>query len=480
MPWTKGRGATILSVEGLRQHKAWVVGLFTAALVLHLAVLAVTFRGNDAVEYFDDAKIALNILAGNGYSVSYEYRNWFFYEVNLETAKLQDPITQGTKTTAIKQPAYALILTGLFYCFGQGNFLVVFLVHAIISSLTVVLLFLCLRQTAPFGALAVALGATIYPPFVWHSVTVPESTALLMLLIAALWLWLVKIRQSAPWGLWVIGGVLGGVAVLTDPATLPFVGVSFGYGAWLGRRGLQNRTAAVLLASALSLLVVSPWLARNYVVFGRFPVFKSGMGQAFTWGLSRQFAGRGSWIPDERLLALEKAGRNLSEVEEDEAIRQELRSEFPTHWREYVTDDVPRHFLNLWWDVPRYWNNYSIRYMLGRRLPFLILLGLALPHLLRTALSLVMQPRVTLYGAVPEVSALTLMTAYTVLYSVFGAFHSRYRLPIELGLFIFAGATLRPAVKHVWERWVWSSSERWLATGTHELNPQSVSRSSLL
>src|SRR5207248_9616522 len=127
-------------------------------------------------------------IGGKGYSVSYEYRNWFFYEVSLKTAKLQDPVMEGTRTTAIKQPAYSFLLAGLFYCCGPKNFLVVFLVHAIISSLTVSLLFLCLRQTAPFSALAVALGTAIYPPFAFHSVTVPESTALLLSLIAALWL----------------------------------------------------------------------------------------------------------------------------------------------------------------------------------------------------------------------------------------------------------------------------------------------------
>jgi 4-amino-4-deoxy-L-arabinose transferase-like glycosyltransferase len=462
----------IVSVESVMHRKAWVLGLFATALVVHLALLAVTFRGNDDVEYFDDAKIALNILEGNGYSVSYEYRNWFFYEVVSETVRLQDPILTGTKTSAIKQPAYAMLLTGLFYLFGPKNFLVVFLIHTLIASLTVVLLFLCLRRTAPFSALAVAVGATLYPPFVWHAITVPESTALLLLVIAAFWLWLVKIRDGASWGLWVVGGILAGLAVLTDPATLAFAGMCLCYGAWLDRRSLRHRATAFVMAAAVACVVVSPWLARNYVVFGRFPIFKSGMGQAFSWGLARQFAGKGSWISDERLVALEKAGRNLSEVEEDEAIRRELRAEFPKHSREYVTYNIPLHFLHLWWDVPRYWNNYSSRYMLGRRIPYLLLLGLALAQLFRTIVGLIRQPRATLFRAVPEVSALTLMASYTALYTVFGAFHSRYRLPIELALFVFAGATLALAKRFVWERSASSSGETWLATGTHGSTPQ--------
>src|SRR5439155_10845240 len=140
----------------------------------------------------------------------------------------------------------------------------------------------------------------------------------------------IKIRDGASWSLWVMGGTIGGLAVLTDPVTLPLVAICFCYGAYLDRRSLQSRLAAVVVASAVVLLVLSPWLIRNAIVFGRFPVFKSGLGQTFHWGL--HFSGKGSWISEERLVALEKAGRNLSELEEDEAIRRELLSMFRSHW----------------------------------------------------------------------------------------------------------------------------------------------------
>src|SRR5262245_26835116 len=127
----RGVSAGMLSDDGVRYRNGWVVALFVVALVVHLAVLGATFRSNGAVEYFDDAKIALNLIGGNGFAVSYEYRNWFFYEVLLEKAKLENPVLEGTKTTAIKQPVYALLLAGLFYCFGAKNFAVVFVVNAI-------------------------------------------------------------------------------------------------------------------------------------------------------------------------------------------------------------------------------------------------------------------------------------------------------------------------------------------------------------
>ena len=151
---------------------------------------------------------------------------------------------------------------------------------------------------------------------------------------------------------------------------------------------------------------------------------------------------------------MEKAGRSRTELEEDEALRRELLALFPSHWREYVTYNVPLHVLHLWWDVPRYWNDYSLRYMAGRRLPYLLLLGLALLHVPRAAARLVRQPRATLRNEVVLVSASILALTYTVVYGVFGAFQSRYRLPVELGLFVFVAGTLGPALEGAWRRWV--------------------------
>jgi uncharacterized membrane protein len=83
-----------------------------------------------------------------------------------------------------------------------------------------------------------------------------------------------------------------------------------------------------------------------------------------------------------------------------------------------------------------------MRYMLGRRIPFLIALLLALPHLFRIVGRLLRHPRVTASNRIPEVAALMLLVTFTGIYSLFGAFHSRYRLPLELALLVFAAGTV--------------------------------------
>jgi 4-amino-4-deoxy-L-arabinose transferase-like glycosyltransferase len=276
---------------------------------------------------------------------------------------------------------------------------------------------------------------------VFHSVTTPESTTLLLLLVAALWLSLARIQEKPSIRLWLIVGVLSALAVLTEPVTVPFVSLSLLYAAWLDRRPIRGRLVNFALAISLMAILVSPWLARNYLVFNRFPVFKSGLGLVFNWGL--HFSGKGSWLSDDTMLRLEENGRGLSELQEDEAIRRELRSAFPAHWHEYFTYNVPQNILHFWWDVKRYWNNYSFSYLFGRRLPYVLLLLLALPSLARQIFRLLQEPRSVLRSSPVGVAALVLIATYTLLYSFFGAFHSRYRLPVEMALMIFAVLTIQ-------------------------------------
>jgi 4-amino-4-deoxy-L-arabinose transferase-like glycosyltransferase len=435
----------LLDPHRLRHGRSWVLALFIGALVLRLSVLAVTFKGNDAVLYYDDAQIALNILGGHGYSVTYQYRNWLLYESVLTTTKLRDPVVPGFRTTALKQPLNALILTGMFAGFGEKNFLAVFLLHALISSATVCLLFLSLRRTAPQTALLLSIGAAAYPSFVVHTMTVPESTTLILFLIAALWYWMTNPPANPSWTYWGLGGTIGGLAVLTEPVMSPFVGLTVCLAAALsqGTRKVQLLSAATAIVVAS--IVVSPWLARNYVVFDRFPVLKSGsFGHIFNWGL--HFSGKGSWISEERLVALEQAGRQMSELEEEEAIARELRAQLPKFWLQYATYDIPHHFLHLWWDVPRYWNNYSLSYLLGRRLPYVVILIFALPEIAGLISRLWRRSLDTVRQEPVKVSALILFATTTAVYSIFGAFHSRYRLPLELGLLVFAASTLQRMV----------------------------------
>ena len=77
---------------------------------------------------------------------------------------------------------------------------------------------------------------------------------------------------------WLLFGLLGGIAVLTEPVVLSVVPL---LGLWTLYRRYRNRTswATPLLAASLAGLgVLSPWFVRNYEVFHRFIPVRSGYG----------------------------------------------------------------------------------------------------------------------------------------------------------------------------------------------------------
>jgi hypothetical protein len=124
-----------------------------------------------------------------------------------------------------------------------------------------------------------------------------------------------------------------------------------------------------------------------------------------------------------------------------------------------MTYNIPSNFIHFWWDVKRYWTNYPLDYLFGRRTPYLVPLGLGLPSLCHSIARLIRQPRATWQRSLPEVAGLLLIGSYTLLYSLFGSFHSRYRLPVEMALFVFAGLTIRLVVERLWRHWMPLSSE---------------------
>ena len=428
----------------MRRHTVLALLILALALSVRFAALAATFHGNDEVLYYDDAKIALNLIEGRGYSIDMKYRNWLFYEVFLNQGQLDHPVTEGVKPTASKQPLYPLILAFMFLVFGAKNFLAVFLFHALVASLTAVILFFALRTESIWRAALVGFGFAVYPAFVIHSITTPESTTVVLFLVALLLLCVRRLAAAPSSSRSAAIGVVGGVLILAEPVTLPFVVATLGYTAFL-MLGNPRLTRGLAAATVLFALVLSPWFARNYIVFHKFPVLKSAIGTIFNWGLER--SGRGSWISDERLIALEREGRQKTEVEEDGAIRRELLAAFPAHAKEYVTYNVPSNFLHFWWEVDRYAQERPRSYLIGRTLPYACLLLLAVPGMATTLVTVWRRGRRALVTSPFAVCALSLTSSLTSIYSIFGAYMSRYRFPVELCLIFFAACTVELIVE---------------------------------
>jgi 4-amino-4-deoxy-L-arabinose transferase-like glycosyltransferase len=171
----------------------------------------------------------------------------------------------GTKC-AHRPPVYPLFLV-LSMTTGK-SYVTIVILQSIIGAGTSLCAYLIGTQLFDRKtALLAALGVAVYPYFIMHD-TALQETGLFTFLTALAIMLLLKSRLSASKVVWVIAGLVLGLAVLTRTTLVVFVPFAF---LWLlffagvTRREAITKTAVVALGF---MLVLSPWLLRNYFLIG--------------------------------------------------------------------------------------------------------------------------------------------------------------------------------------------------------------------
>lgn len=207
---------------------------------------------HDAKEFFLGAE---SLVRGHGYSLPWE-------DGVGPTSDPVHPLSSSVRLSAKRAPGTSLFLAVGILVFGKrpsaGR-----LSAIVVSSLSAPLMyFLTLRVGPAVPAILAGLGCALYPSWVFYSTTAISEAFVVPLVLLSLLLTL-KAFDSSNWGSAFGTGLAWSAATLVRPITAPMAGVSAAYIAWRGgwKRGF--------LASAAFLLFLSPWLARNYFVFGR-------------------------------------------------------------------------------------------------------------------------------------------------------------------------------------------------------------------
>ncbi|MFI5182876.1 MAG: ArnT family glycosyltransferase [Vicinamibacteria bacterium] len=237
------------------------VRIFTVALALRVAFLTLAGRYAFQADYFgfgwETGRIARALATGRGFS---------------------DPFHGLTGPTAWLAPLYPALLAAIFKLFGvysplSGWMALTF--NSLCSASTAVLLHRTGRELfgEPTGKRAgwawALLPYAIYWPtrIIWDT----NLTACLLLLVFLL---TVRLGRSPSGRLWAGFGLAWGLLALCNPAALAFGPTSW---AWACLRSWRPRSSFVapLGAALVALSCVTPWLVRNYEVFGE-PVFIRG------------------------------------------------------------------------------------------------------------------------------------------------------------------------------------------------------------
>ena len=188
----------------------------------------------------------------------------------------------NTGPTAVLPPVYSYLLAGIFKIFGietKASILAALSLNSLFSALTCIPVFLLARDA--FGARVAkwaGWGWVLSPYGVYYGADWAWSTCLVTFELACLFLFAWRLEKSSRLRDWLLFGLLGGFAALTEPVVLAVVPL---LGLWTVYRRYRQRQSwkAPMFAAAFGAIVImSPWFVRNYAVFHKFIPVRSGFG----------------------------------------------------------------------------------------------------------------------------------------------------------------------------------------------------------
>jgi 4-amino-4-deoxy-L-arabinose transferase-like glycosyltransferase len=199
-----------------------------------------------------------------------------------------DPFQMQTGPTAWEPPLYPFLIAGVFKIFGiysHASAFVLLTINSIFSALTCVPIFLVARRS--FGE-KVAVGSAwtwaLLPYIAYWCTRWVWETSLSALLLTTILLLTLEMEEKDRLKQWLQFGVLWGIAALNSPVLLSFLPVS-GLWGWYHRWKHGKRSlGGVVLASAIFLACIAPWLVRNHQTFGKFVFLRSNFGAELRMG----------------------------------------------------------------------------------------------------------------------------------------------------------------------------------------------------
>ena len=346
-----------------RELPRFFLWLLPVSFALQLAAIAALHQyrvrpGNDHFEFgWEMGRVARSIAQGHGFSNPYE---------------------GNTGPSAWEPPPYPYLMAGVFKLFGVYSTASAWMLlglNSLFATLNSIPIYLITRRTfgervAMWSAYAWALN-----PYVWywsiHWIWDTTFTPLVLTSIFLLALVLAEVggashvlarpgvpgfparSRAAAAVPWVVFGALYAIGALANPtmlAFLPFCGLWI----WRQRRRLGLPSfAGVLASSVVFFLVLSPWVIRNYHVFGRFVFLRDDFGLQLRLGNGPYADGMlmAYLQPNLNRLELEKFQR-MGELAYAEASKRQAYDWIRSHPARFALISLKRLFY-YWNGVPR-------------------------------------------------------------------------------------------------------------------------------
>jgi len=250
------------------------------SLVLQVAMIGVfrEYRTRPQEDHFgfgwEMGRVARAIALGQGFS---------------------NPYGGNTGPTSWEPPLYPYLMAGVFRIFGIYTYAsawVLLTINCLFAALTTLPIFMIAQRT--FGERVAIWSARgwAFNPYIWYwSIHWIWDTTFTPLILSLIFLVALELPEWHGFRGWIIFAGLWGVGALANPAMLAFLPFC---GLWIWRQRFKNglpSLAGVGFASAIFFLILSPWVVRNYEVFGRFVFLRDDFGLQFRLGNNKMADG---------------------------------------------------------------------------------------------------------------------------------------------------------------------------------------------
>jgi 4-amino-4-deoxy-L-arabinose transferase-like glycosyltransferase len=244
--------------------------VFVIALMVRLfsIFLIPTYQFDSEWQYgYEFARIAKWILAGEGFS---------------------SPYYDFPKPSANQAPLYVYFIALVFSLFGTysvASAVMLLITQAVIDALACVASYfvgnkIFGEKVGLLGALALAL----YPPSIFFATWRVEPVVVIVLILTVLVYYLLKLAETPSCRTAVVCGLLMGLAALTEPTLISFMILTCLWLFWYSASPRIFVAKRVGILGLVSVMVILPWMLRNYTVFGTIVPIKSNFGANLLFG----------------------------------------------------------------------------------------------------------------------------------------------------------------------------------------------------
>jgi len=307
------------------------------------SVLTGSYRFTGLWDLFEMANLGRALALGHGFS---------------------SPYAVNTGPSALAPPIYPWIASLAFRAFGvftaaSGFAMVVF--NSVFSALTCWTIYRIARRLFNENIAVWSGWVWAFLPYaIYYSIAWIWETSLSAFLLSLLFLLTLQMEGDARLWSWFRYGVLWGVAALTNTALvawLPFSGIWLAYKL---HRGGKRFLVPVVFSAVIFWITLSPWLVRNYVVFGKIVFVRDNFGNELRSGNNPLAEGwKVSSYDAFRNPSLAPLTRSIGEPAVSEAQGKQAKAWIEANPGRFAVLCVWR-FYYYWAGLPRTWTGLPL------------------------------------------------------------------------------------------------------------------------